>query len=328
MTARQFQAPRSRRTRSIRGSTHRRRIRPGSGITGSAARITTPSTARSGTNSWPFSPVRRISRAIPGPFSGGRSGYLAAEAGIRQFLDIGTGLPTADNTHEVAQRVAPESRIVYVDNDPLVLVHARALLTSDPRGATDLHRRRSPRPGQDPGRSGQDPGLRPAGRGDHAGDPRSHPRLRRSRADRGPHRGRAGAGQLPGHQRRDERPVGRLGQRAGRGLGPGPRHRPLRRGLGRPVPPAHSRADRGFLRATWNWWTRVWSPFPSGARKPARTGCCRPRSTRSAASPGSPRDPRIIVAKTPGASGVFWPAMCLSRPGRCGRPSRAPGAGA
>ncbi|HEX6198120.1 MAG TPA: SAM-dependent methyltransferase [Jiangellaceae bacterium] len=62
--------------------------------------------------------------------------YLAGEAGIRQFLDIGTGLPTANNTHEVAQRVAPESRIVYVDNDPLVLVHARALLTSTPEGAT------------------------------------------------------------------------------------------------------------------------------------------------------------------------------------------------
>ncbi|GAA3683979.1 SAM-dependent methyltransferase [Nonomuraea antimicrobica] len=63
--------------------------------------------------------------------------YLAAEAGIRQFLDIGTGLPSQDNTHEVAQRVAPESRIVYVDNDPLVLVHARALLTSSAEGATD-----------------------------------------------------------------------------------------------------------------------------------------------------------------------------------------------
>ncbi|WP_192768804.1 SAM-dependent methyltransferase [Plantactinospora soyae] len=63
--------------------------------------------------------------------------YLVAEAGIRQFLDIGTGLPTQDNTHEVAQRVAPEARIVYVDNDPLVLVHARALLTSSARGATD-----------------------------------------------------------------------------------------------------------------------------------------------------------------------------------------------
>ena len=62
--------------------------------------------------------------------------YLAGEAGIRQFLDVGTGLPTADNTHQVAQQVAPESRIVYVDNDPLVLVHARALLTSAPGGMT------------------------------------------------------------------------------------------------------------------------------------------------------------------------------------------------
>ena len=61
---------------------------------------------------------------------------LAGEVGIRQFLDIGTGLPTADNTHEVAQQVAPESRIVYVDNDPLVLVHARALLTSSAEGKT------------------------------------------------------------------------------------------------------------------------------------------------------------------------------------------------
>jgi len=61
---------------------------------------------------------------------------VAAEAGIRQFLDIGTGLPTANNTHEVAQSVAPQSRIVYVDNDPLVLSHARALLTSSPEGVT------------------------------------------------------------------------------------------------------------------------------------------------------------------------------------------------
>jgi hypothetical protein len=63
--------------------------------------------------------------------------YLAAEAGVRQFLDVGTGLPTANNTHEVAQAVAPDARIVYVDNDPLVLVHARALLTSTEPGATD-----------------------------------------------------------------------------------------------------------------------------------------------------------------------------------------------
>jgi hypothetical protein len=63
--------------------------------------------------------------------------HLAGDLGIRQFLDIGTGLPTADNTHQVAQRVAPSSRITYVDNDPLVLVHARALLTSAADGATD-----------------------------------------------------------------------------------------------------------------------------------------------------------------------------------------------
>ncbi|WP_250030965.1 SAM-dependent methyltransferase [Paractinoplanes maris] len=61
--------------------------------------------------------------------------FLAGE-GVRQFLDVGTGLPAPDNTHEVAQRVAPESRVVYVDNDPIVMVHARALLTGDPRGRT------------------------------------------------------------------------------------------------------------------------------------------------------------------------------------------------
>jgi S-adenosyl methyltransferase len=61
--------------------------------------------------------------------------YLAAEAGIRQFLDIGAGLPSSRNVHEVAQAIAPECRVVYVDNDPIVLAHARALLTSDPRGA-------------------------------------------------------------------------------------------------------------------------------------------------------------------------------------------------
>ena len=70
--------------------------------------------------------------------------YQVRDVGIRQFLDVGTGLPTAQNTHEVAQSIAPETRIVYVDNDPLVLAHARALLTSTPEGATrylhaDMH---------------------------------------------------------------------------------------------------------------------------------------------------------------------------------------------
>jgi hypothetical protein len=63
--------------------------------------------------------------------------YLAGEVGIRQFLDVGTGLPTVENTHEVAQRVAPECRIVYVDNDPLVLAYAAALLRSSDEGATN-----------------------------------------------------------------------------------------------------------------------------------------------------------------------------------------------
>src|SRR5215472_10568442 len=62
--------------------------------------------------------------------------FLVAEAGIRQFLDIGTGLPSANNTHEVAQRAAPQSRVVYVDKDPIVLTHARALLASSPEGVT------------------------------------------------------------------------------------------------------------------------------------------------------------------------------------------------
>ena len=63
--------------------------------------------------------------------------YLTAEAGIRQFLDIGTGIPTAANTHQVAQEIAPEARVVYVDYDPIVLAHARALLISHEAGATD-----------------------------------------------------------------------------------------------------------------------------------------------------------------------------------------------
>jgi len=63
--------------------------------------------------------------------------YLAGEAGIRQFLDLGTGIPTAGNTHQVAQEIAPETRVVYVDYDPIVLSHARALLTSHAAGSTD-----------------------------------------------------------------------------------------------------------------------------------------------------------------------------------------------
>lgn len=98
-----------------------------------------------------FYPVDRaagdeFAKTFPGVFTLARSAryfigrtvrFLAEEAGIRQFLDIGTGLPSHDNTHEIAQRAAPDSRVVYVDNDPLVLVHARALLTSSPPSTTD-----------------------------------------------------------------------------------------------------------------------------------------------------------------------------------------------
>lgn len=80
-------------------------------------------------------PAARIAARANRAFLRRAVGHLA-EAGVRQFLDIGTGLPTADNTHEVAQRIAPTSRIVYVDNDPMVMVHARALLSSAPEGRT------------------------------------------------------------------------------------------------------------------------------------------------------------------------------------------------
>ncbi|MFD5661732.1 SAM-dependent methyltransferase [Streptomyces hirsutus] len=80
--------------------------------------------------------IRDIARADR-EFLGRAVTYLAGERGVRQFLDIGTGLPTADNTHEIAQRIAPDSRIVYVDNDPTVLMHARTLLAGTGDGATD-----------------------------------------------------------------------------------------------------------------------------------------------------------------------------------------------
>ena len=90
--------------------------------------------------------AEKFMRADPAVTAGVRSNraflgravhYLVADAGIRQFLDIGTGIPTANNTHEVAQRAESTARVVYVDNDPIVLTHARALLASDPAGVTD-----------------------------------------------------------------------------------------------------------------------------------------------------------------------------------------------
>ena len=89
-------------------------------------------------------------------FLGRAVGYLAREAGIRQFLDIGTGIPTGGNTHEVAQAAAPDSRVVYVDNDPIVLAHARALMASDPAGATAFIQEDF----REPGKILADPALR------------------------------------------------------------------------------------------------------------------------------------------------------------------------
>jgi S-adenosyl methyltransferase len=81
-------------------------------------------------------PSGRIGAREQRAFLGRAVSYLAGEAGIRQFLDIGTGLPTTNNVHEVAQAIVPSARVVYVDNDPLVLAHAQALLTSSREGRT------------------------------------------------------------------------------------------------------------------------------------------------------------------------------------------------
>jgi hypothetical protein len=83
-----------------------------------------------------FPGIVEVARAQRG-FLARAIAYLAGKAGIRQFLDVGSGLPTAGNTHEVAQDIAPSARVVYTDNDPAVLAHARAVLTSTPEGATE-----------------------------------------------------------------------------------------------------------------------------------------------------------------------------------------------
>ena len=118
--------------------------------------------------------AERIAEALPALPAAGQVGpgvpqgravhNLAAEHGVRQFLDIGTGLPTADNTHEVAQRAVPESRIVYTDYDPSVLAHARALLTSTPEGRTAYIRPTCATPTRIAEGGGRDAGLQPAGR--------------------------------------------------------------------------------------------------------------------------------------------------------------------
>ena len=163
--------------------------------------------------------------------------YLAGEVGIRQFLDVGTGLPAVDNTHEIAQRVAPESRIVYVDNDPLVLAHARALLSSRPEGACDY---------VDADMHHPDDIIKAAARTLDLAQPVAlllmgvlgH--ISEYEAARSVVRGLLGAlpaGQLPGPRR--QRPGGR---RAHRGGGE------LRENRGGALPAAHPGGDRRLLR--------------------------------------------------------------------------------
>jgi hypothetical protein len=93
---------------------------------------------RAGAEAWlELDPGMAFTARANRAFLGRAVRYLAGDAGIRQFLDIGTGIPTAGNTHEVAQAIAPETRVVYVDYDPVVLAHARALLNSSDAGATE-----------------------------------------------------------------------------------------------------------------------------------------------------------------------------------------------
>jgi hypothetical protein len=116
-------------------------------------------------------PAARTAARENRAFMGRAVRFLAEEIGLRQFLDIGTGLPTSNSVHEVAQAVAPSARVVYADNDPLVLAHARALLTSSPAGRTaylqaDLRDpesilARRPAPGQLPGCLARHHGARP-----------------------------------------------------------------------------------------------------------------------------------------------------------------------
>src|ERR1700760_3209186 len=138
---------------------------------------------------------------------------LAADHGVRQFLDIGTGMPTAGNTHQVAQEIAPGTRVVYVDNDPSVLAQAGAPLSSAPGGATaylgaDL---------RGAGRGAAPPGFGPADRGHVHRRAALHPRRRRPLAAGPAAAGRRAVRQLPGHRARGRRHRG-LGH--GRGHGP------------------------------------------------------------------------------------------------------------
>ena len=189
------------------------------------------------------SPNARIAPRENRAFLGRAVRFLTAEAGLRQFLDIGAGLPTANSVHEVAQAIEPSSRIVYVDNDPLVLVHARALLTSDPRGRTayiqadardperhpDRARHRRAAGFQPAGRAAAGRAAAPAGRRGPAGRDRRHPARRpavgqlprRLPPDHGARPGADGGRAGGDARRRDHHAEARLGRLRRDGL-----HRP------------------------------------------------------------------------------------------------------
>ena len=240
--------------------------------------------------------------------------FLAAEAGIRQFIDIGTGIPSAGNVHEVAGQAAPEARVVYVDNDPIVHVHANALLTGsgttsivladlrDPEAI--LARPRGPRPDR----------LHPAGRAAAGGDPALHHRRRGSGRDRGHAARRAAGRQLPGACRTRRR----LPPAGGRHARPSPRTTtpPPRRAASR-------RAGRRRSSTAGTWSSRAWSRYRCGARTAGRPG--RGTWRRSASTPASAARPcqrrspplleqRAALAAYPQAVGLATACGAQRRP--------------
>jgi len=201
--------------------------------------------------------------------------YLAGEAGLRQFLDIGTGLPTADNTHQVAQRVAPESRIVYVDNDPLVLAHARALLTSSPEGSTEYLDADIRNPAAILDAAGglldftQPIALMLMGIMGHFTDEEAYPIVRQLLAGRPP--------VVISRSTTAPTPTRRSTRRSGA----------ITRAARCPTISAAPSSSPGSSRV-WNWWSRAWCRCRTGGPTPTR----RPsRSTPTAGSAESP-DPR------------------------------------
>ena len=207
MTGNEWRAIRPRRPGPRHQARHRRGAhRPGPATTGSAAGTTSRSTARWATRRWRRSPAWSARSGPTRAFLGRAVRYLTAEDGIRQFLDIGAGIPTANNTHEVAQAIAPDALVCYVDRDPVVFGHARALLASGPHGAHQLPRSRPAGHRADPGRGGQHARPHPAGGRAAERGPPVHPGRGRPGQDRHHAAGRDAAGQLPGAVPARQRP--------------------------------------------------------------------------------------------------------------------------